>query len=177
MLFNDPRQKVAIAGVVSGVLFSFSFILIGVLYFPFQMPEANTLPDKFLFAWQCLLFAALPLAAAICTVIVRKCMRPGTLDGEPVMDGSRLDIHQRFIRDTTHQLLLFAIVLVNLAGFLQGDYLRIIPVMTSWFIIARLHYWFAYLISPPHRIFGATATLAPPLFFLYVACLHTLGIV
>lgn len=177
MLFEDPRQKVAIAGIVSGLLFSFSFILIAFLYFPFTLPAATTLPEKLLFAWQCVLFAAIPLSAAIATAVARKCLRPGTLDGEPVMDGSRLDIHQRFIRDTTHQLVLFSIVLVNLAALLEGDLLRLIPVMTTWFMIARMHYWFAYLISPPHRIFGATATIAPTLFFLLLLAAHTLGLV
>ena len=175
MSFADPRQKIAIAGVVAAAFFSFTFILIAALYFPFTMPEITGVSGKLVFAWQNLMFAALPLAAGACAVILHTMLRPSTLDGEPVQDGSRLDIHFRFVHDTSQQLLLFAIMLFNVAVFLEGGLLRLVPVLSSWFIIARLHYWIAYLISPPHRIFGSAATLLPTVFFLLLCAARVMG--
>lgn len=175
-MLSDPRQKVALSGIVAALFFSFSYILICALYFPFSIPEIDSETDKLFFACQNALFAALPLGGGMFAVMARKFLRPATLDGEPVLDGSRLDIHIRFVRDTTQNLILFLIMLFNMAMYLEGDFLRLIPVLTSWFIIARLHYWAAYLLSPPHRIFGAAATLAPTLFFNTLLCLRIVGL-
>lgn len=176
MLLADPRQKIALSGIVSALFFSFSFILIGALYFPFTLPPMEAMVDKFVFVWQNILFAALPLAGGQLAVLLRKFQRPSTLDGDPVQDGSRLDIHIRFVRDTAYSLLLFIVMLGNLALYLEGDFLRLIPVLTSWFIVARLYYWAAYLINPLHRIFGATATMAPIMFFLLWSLAHMFGL-
>jgi hypothetical protein len=176
MPINDLRQKVALSGIVAALFFSFSYILVGALYFPFSMPVIESITDKLIFAWECALFAVMPLAGGLVAVMVRTLLRPATLDGEPVLDGSRLDIHMRFVRDTASNLLLFLPVLFNLAIVLDGELMRIVPVFTSWFILARLHYWMAYIISPPHRIFGTAATVAPSLFFLVLCALLTLKI-
>ncbi len=175
MLSLDSRQKAALASTISALFFSFSYILMGALYFPFDMPEMETLSDKMRFAWENCLFAALPLLGGMCAVALRKFLRPVTLDGDAVLDGSRLDIHIRFVKDTTQNLLVFIVMLLNLAPWLQGDFLRLLPVLTSWFILARLFYWWAYIISPPHRIFGSTATLVPTLFFFIWSLVRVLG--
>lgn len=166
MIADDPRQKAALVNIISGVLFSFSYILIGALYFPFALPPVATLTDRFVFTWQCCLFAAMPLAFGILSVLTRKLLRPNTLDGDPVIDGSRLDIHIRFVRDTTPHLVLLIIALFNSAIYLQGVFVSFIPVITSWFIFARTFYWVAYLFNPAMRIFGSVATMAPILFLL-----------
>ena len=57
----------------------------------------------------------------------------------------------------------------NAAIFLEGPFMALVPATTSWFIIARLYYWIAYLINPTQRIFGAVASLAPS-FFLFIWC-------
>lgn len=175
MLNLDARQKVALTSVVSGLFFSFSYVLICALYFPFRMPEITTDAEKILFAGENCLFAALPMLGAMCAVALHKFLRPVLLDGEPVLDGSRLDIHMRFLQDTSPNLLMFIIMQFNLAARLQGDFLRLMPVLTSWFILSRLYYWAAYLISPPHRIFGSTATLAPIIFFFAWSLVRIMG--
>ena len=168
----DPRQKIALSGVVASLFFSFSYILIALLYIKFDMPTINSPVEKQMFTWQCILFAAIPLAAGQLAVMARKLLQPSSLDGESMQDGSRLDIHTRFVRDTMVHLLLFIVVLFNVAPLLEGDFLRLMPVLTSWFIFTRIFYWFAYLISPPHRIFGTAATMAPNIFFLVFCMLH-----
>ncbi len=167
MLTDDLRQKTALVNIVAGVLFSFSYILLGALYFPFALPPIDSLSDRLLFTWQCCLFASMPLAGGVVAVLARKLLRPNTLDGDPVADGSRLDIHIRFVRDTGPQLLLFVIALFNTAIYLHGIMASFIPVMTSWFIFARLFYWIAYIFNPSQRIFGSVATMAPTLFMLF----------
>jgi hypothetical protein len=175
MIVDDPRQKIALTGIVSALFFSASYIYICALYFPFHIPPMESTADKIIFAWQNTLFAAMPLAGGLFAVMIRKLLRPQSLDGEPVLDGSRLDIHIRFVRDTAHNLIIFVVMLFNLSFYLEGEFLRIIPSVTSWFIFARLYYWGAYLISPPQRIFGTMATLAPVIFFMLVAAVHILG--
>jgi hypothetical protein len=162
----DPRQQEAITNIVAALFFSFSYILLGALYFPFNMPVVNTLSERLVFTAQCCLFAAMPLATGVIAILTRKILRPSTLDGDPVLDGSRLDIHIRFVRDTSIQLLLFVIALFNLAIFLPSAFVSFIPVITSWFIFARTFYWMAYLFNPGQRIFGSVATMAPILFML-----------
>lgn len=162
----DPRQQEAITNIVAALFFSFSYILLGALYFPFTIPTLYTVEDKLVFTWQCCLFAAMPLAMGIIAILIRKVLRPSTLDGEPVLDGSRLDIHIRFVRDTSTQLLLFVIALFNIAIFLPSNFVSFIPVITSWFIFARTFYWITYLFNPGQRIFGSVATMAPTLFML-----------
>jgi hypothetical protein len=166
MPVNDPRQKVALSAMVAGLFFSFSFVLIGSLYFPFELPQIETPADKLFFVSENLVYAALPLVGGMLAVMLRKFVRPAALEGEMLADGSRLDIHIRFVRDTVYSLLLFMIMLTHLAMHLDGAFLRVIPVLTTWFIFARLYYWAAYLVSPLHRVFGSTATLAPILFFM-----------
>lgn len=171
----DDRQKIALSNIVAAMLFSFSYILIGALYFPFRLPPVETLTERFLFASQCILFAGLPLACGLVAVLTRKLMRPNTLDGEPVLDGSRLDIHIRFVRDTGPHLLLFSIGLLNIAVYLVGAFASFLPVITSWFIFARGFYWVAYLFNPAHRIFGSVATMSPTLFMFFWCAMKILG--
>jgi hypothetical protein len=166
MFVDDPRQKEALTNIVAALTFSFTYILIGALYFPFRIPVTETMLDRIIFSWQCLLFAALPLAAGIVAVMFRKLLRPSTLEGDPVNDGSRLDIHIRFVRDTTPQLLLLTIAVLNAAIYLEGAYITFVPTTISWFIFARIFYWIAYMINPAQRIFGAVASMAPSCFLL-----------
>jgi hypothetical protein len=175
MSIDDPRQRIALSGVVASLFFSFSYILIAGLYLKFDMPAVDTIVNKWIFAVYCAAFASLPLVFGQFAVVIRKLLRPEILDGATVQDGSRLDIHIRFVNDTAQHLLIFLIVLFNLAVMLEGDFLRLMPAMTSWFIVARMFYWIAYLISPPHRVFGAAATLAPSLFFICLCVAHLLG--
>ncbi|HQQ73747.1 MAG TPA: hypothetical protein PK031_01205 [Pseudomonadales bacterium] len=175
MPINDPRQIVALSGIIAALFFSFSYVLIFTLYFPFTMPVIESPIDKIVFFGQNSLFAALTLAGGLSAVTIRKMFQPGSLDGDPIMDGSRLDIHIRYTRDTAHHLIIFIVMLFNLVFLLEGVFLRLAPVLTSWFIFSRLYYWGAYLISPPHRIFGAVATLTPTIFFLWVIALRIMG--
>ncbi|HQQ63417.1 MAG TPA: hypothetical protein PLF22_07565 [Pseudomonadales bacterium] len=174
MAIEDPRQRVALSGVVASLFFSFSYILIAGLYLKFDMPIMDNVVSKLVFAIYCSAFAALPLMLGQLAVVVRKLLQLESLDGEFVQVGSRLDIHMQFVNETTNHLLLFVITLLNLAPFLEGDFLRLMPAMTSWFIVGRMCNWFAHLISPPYRVFGSAATLAPSVFFLCLCIAHLL---
>lgn len=175
MVIDDPRQRVALSGVVASLFFSFSYILIAGLYLNFDMPVMDSMVSKMVFAAYCSAFAALPLMLGHLAIIVRKLIHPESLVGDDsVPIGSRLDVHIRFVNDTSNHLILFVVVLFNLAPLLEGDFLRLMPAMTSWFILARFSYWLAYLISPPYCVFGSAATLAPSVFFLCLCIAHLL---
>jgi uncharacterized MAPEG superfamily protein len=82
-----------------------------------------------------------------------------------VIDGNdqsqRLAVQVRIQRNTLEQLVLMALAHLCLATLLEPENLKILPVLTTLFVVSRVLYWIGYSIHPTLRSFGFVATFYP----------------
>lgn len=71
-----------------------------------------------------------------------------------------IEIHQRYIRNTTEQLVMHVIGQFVLCTYLTSQSLVIIPVCSVLFVIGRMTFWVGYIREPLKRIFGFMITFS-----------------
>ena len=93
-----------------------------------------------------LLVAMIPYAA-VCIVILSARFFEGAHN--PLLGGEseRLKIQCRVMQNTLEQLVWFALCIVPLATYLEPAQARLVPVMCTFFALARMIYWWGYLRS------------------------------
>jgi uncharacterized membrane protein YecN with MAPEG domain len=122
-----------------------TYLLVGVAYAivpPLPgMEEANA---RLLLAVRWLLVALIPYAA-VCIVIAAARFVEGSHNPLLGADSERLRIQCRVMQNTLEQLVWFALCLVPLATYLQPAQARLIPIVCTFFALARFVYWWGYL--------------------------------
>ena len=93
-----------------------------------------------------LLITMIPYAA-VCIVILSARFFEGAHN--PILGGEneRLAIQCRVMQNTLEQLVWFALCVVPLATFLAPAQAHLVPVVCTFFAIARFVYWWGYLRS------------------------------
>lgn len=93
----------------------------------------------------------LPIAmipyAAVCLLILAARFFEGSHDPLAGTESERLTIHCRVMQNTLEQLLWFSVCLVPLSTYLAPQQARIVPILCSFFAVARFVYWWGYLRS------------------------------
>ncbi len=91
------------------------------------------------------------------------------IDGSTPESGSPLDITRRYITNTVEQLLLFVLGALGLFYVAPDIAQRLLPIMSVWFLIARLLFWVGYRMAPLKRAVGFAATFHPTIFLFGLA--------
>ena len=101
---------------------------------------------RLLLAVRWLLVAMIPYAA-VCIVILSARFFEGAHN--PLLGGEseRLKIQCRVMQNTLEQLVWFALCVVPLATYLEPAQARLVPIMCTFFALARIVYWWGYLRS------------------------------
>jgi len=91
------------------------------------------------------IFVAMSPYAAVCLVILARRFFEGAHN--PLLGGEseRLQIHCRVMANTLEQFVWLAVCLLALATLLQPAQMRLIPIASLFFVVARLLYWWGYL--------------------------------
>ncbi len=99
---------------------------------------------RLLLAVRWLLVAMIPYAA-VCIVILSARFFEGAHN--PLLGGEseRLKIHCRVMQNTLEQLVWFALCVVPLATYLAPAQAHLVPIMCTFFALARIVYWWGYL--------------------------------
>jgi uncharacterized membrane protein YecN with MAPEG domain len=124
-----------------------TYVILGAAYAilpPLDGLEENT--ARLVLAIRWLLVAMLPYVA-VCTVILSARFFEGAHNPLVGGESERLKIHCRVMQNTLEQLVWFAICVVALATYLTPAQAHLVPIVCSFFAVARFVYWWGYLRS------------------------------
>ena len=91
-----------------------------------------------------LLVAMIPYAA-VCIVILTARFFEGSHNPLLGAESERLKIHCRVMQNTLEQLIWFALCVMPLATYLSPAQARLVPIVCTYFALARFVYWWGYL--------------------------------
>jgi len=122
-----------------------TLLVIGAAYL--LVPPMHGLEDpekRLALALRWLVVAMLPYVA-VCMTIATVRFFEGAHNPIAGNESHRLKIHCRVMQNTLEQLVWFAIGVLALSTFLGPDEARLIPIVCSFFVVARGVYWWGYL--------------------------------
>lgn len=157
---GDEQRRV-IAGMASGAVGSAAFLYLGYRFLPPFVPVLMEPIDRVVYAMRWLVLPAGTLVLGVMLVAGGRFFSPEAIDGAEPNPRSSLDIHVRYVTNTTEQLLLFAVANLALSIHLDGTAVRMIPLLALWFSFARIAFLAGYHKSPIARAFGFAATFYP----------------
>jgi uncharacterized membrane protein YecN with MAPEG domain len=124
-----------------------TYVLLGAAYA--ILPPLEGLEEtsaRLLLAVRWLLVAVIPYAM-VCIAIASARFLEGAHN--PLLGGEseRLKIQCRVMQNTLEQLVWFAVCVVPLATYLTPTQARLVPIVCTFFAVARFVYWLGYLRS------------------------------
>lgn len=173
--FPEDRVTVVRAGL-AGALFAVIFGCLGFFAFPFTIPLTDSVLARLVFTVRWQTYPAFSLFAGVLCVMYKRfqssAINPVLGRGEHI-----IEIHQRYLRNTSEQLVLHVIGQLVLSTYLTSQSLAVIPVCSILFVIGRIAFWVGYIKEPLGRMFGFmvtfTVTTGSLLFSLF--CLFMSG--
>lgn len=167
-------QRTVVQGIAGAVLFSASFVWLGVRYAPVEAPAAAAAAERLAFALRCDFWAGFALLAGIARIAAERFFG-GEIDGSRPARSASLQVSRAVLENTTEQLLLLLVAHAGLALVLEGAALRVIPVLVALFLVGRAAFWAGYLRSPPARAFGFATTFYPTVAAMLYAAVQLAG--
>ena len=141
-------------GMAVGAVWAVAIVLLPLrMDLPF-VPPALALPVAFL-------IPGFVMALMIGVIAARRFFSTALIDGAAPVAGSRADIDDRVLRNTTEQLVL-ALLIWPFIGFSLGGVSLI--ALGVGMAVARLLFWIGYHIAAPLRALGFAASFYPTLF-------------
>lgn len=94
-------------------------------------------------ALRCSAVAVLPYFA-VCLVILTRRLIEGSHDPLAGAESHALQVERRVMQNTLEQLVAFVLAILALATMLAPAQMRLLPIVTGGFVVARLAYWWGY---------------------------------
>lgn len=171
MSFREQRR---IGGLLEfGVGVPLNLLLGAALYY-WILPTPTglaTATSRLVFALQCSALPVLTMLAGVWFVALGRATSPA-LDPFAGAESRTLQVHMRYLSNTTEQVLLFIGSAAAYATFLGPDTIRIIPTLAVLFAVNRVVYWIGYLIDPSYRGLGLSGTIYPVSFMVLAAAYY-----
>lgn len=168
------EQKSALAQIAAANTASLAFIAGAFVLVPFDSSSLGSAAARIALTLRWEALAALTLGFGVSRVSLFRLFSARAIDGSaPTADERGLEIGRRYLQNTLEQLVLAVIAHLALATQLAPDAMRLIPILATWFVVARIAFFVGYHHSPTARVFGFAATWLPTLAVLIydVACL------
>ncbi|XP_055487208.1 transmembrane protein 79-like [Leucoraja erinacea] len=154
------RENLKATAALAAALLVYPLFLYGAYVFlPFDVPLMPDLSARLVYTLRCSVFATVPV---IMGIIVYGLARLCSSSLDPF--GKRkeeVEIHLRFVTDSIHLFVLFLINLLVVATYLPPELLKLLPLLTAGFSLARLIYWVTFAISSTFRGFGYGLSFFP----------------
>ncbi|XP_062888760.1 uncharacterized protein LOC134337563 [Mobula hypostoma] len=165
----------AISSVFVALLF-IPWILYGLyLFVPFDSPPCPDLTSRMTYTLRCNIIAIIPVLLG---VVIGSLSRLCSTAIDPLDTNVRaVLIHQRYVGNSIEQFVIYFLNVAVMATYLHQEHLKIIPILSGLFAVARLLYWITAGLSSAYRGFGFGLTFFPTLAMLAYNCycLYELG--
>ncbi len=161
MKLNSEQKGVA-RGAGSAAVFSAVFLVVGYLWFPFELGTFEGPAARLVFALKADLFVFLWLVAAVGRVANYRFFSPEDIQGGGLTESSKdIKVPLSLLQNTQEQALLAIGAHLALASLLEGTELTVIPLLVALFCIGRAAFWFGYGGGAASRAFGFGTTFYP----------------
>ncbi|MGI9423669.1 MAG: MAPEG family protein [Hyphomicrobiaceae bacterium] len=157
MHIKATKQVITLISIIVALASSAMFIWGVYTHWPFARIASEPLQMWAL----CAGVAAITLVGAVVGNANARFFHPELIDGTPAKHGSAFEISQRCLQNTLEQLAIFICATASLSAVLRPSEVHILPILTAWFVFARLVFWVGYRLSPQGRAFGFAATIYP----------------
>ncbi|XP_062820841.1 transmembrane protein 79 [Anolis carolinensis] len=149
----------AVASMLAATVI-FPCLLYGAYVFlPFDVPLMPTMGARLVYALRCGVFATFPIVIGMIVYgVSRLCFSSLQPFGELRRE---VEIHRHYVSQSVHLFILYFFNIAVLATYLPQEGLKLIPLLTGLFAIARLLYWLAYAMGRSFRGFGFGLTFLP----------------
>ncbi|XP_072917461.1 transmembrane protein 79 [Hemitrygon akajei] len=154
------RSSLKGTAALAGSLLIYPCFLYGAYVFlPFDVPLMPDLSARLIYTLRCSIFATVPILMGIVMYgLTRLCSSSVDPFGKQKED---VEVHLRFVTDSVHLFLLFLVNLLVLSTYLPHEVLKLLPLLTAFFALARLIYWLTFAICSTFRGFGYGLTFFP----------------
>lgn len=156
----NQQQQIVFGGVISALIFSLAFVLIGYVYVALPLPLLDTAESRLIFTLRCQIFPVLMLFAGIGAVGNGRFLS-AAINPLANAESEAMRVHLRYLSNTLEQFVLFCVGSLILSSFLDTDSIKLIPILATLFVFGRIAFWIGYLKDPLDRAFGMGVTLYP----------------
>ncbi|XP_048476373.1 transmembrane protein 79-like isoform X2 [Rhincodon typus] len=155
---SRPNLK-ATASLAGAVLVYPCFLYGAYVFLPFDVPIMPDISARLMYTLRCGVFATVPIIMGIIVYGLARCCSSAVDPFGPRRE--EVEIHLRFVTDSIHLFVLFFVNLMVLSTYLPQEVLKLLPLLTAFFALARLIYWVTFTISSSFRGFGYGLTFFP----------------
>ncbi len=170
----NQQQKTVIWSAIAAVIFSTVFVLITYFFISWSLPLLDTQEQRVIFTLRCQIFPALMLLAGIIAVSINR-FSSNAINPLAGAESASMSVHLRYLSNTLEQFVLFFTATLVLATFLDSHSMKLIPILTTLFVLGRIAFWVGYLQNPLNRCFGMVVTLYPTVAILFYDAYRVLG--
>ncbi|MBN3317644.1 TMM79 protein, partial [Atractosteus spatula] len=136
----------------------------GFVFLPFDAPLLPGAPLRLVYTLRCAAFATVPVVLGVLVLgLSRLCWASLTPQSQ---ERGEVWVHRHFVQDSLSLFLLFFLNLAVLSTYLSQETLKLVPLLTALFAIARLVYWLAFALGSSFRGLGFGLTFFPVLVML-----------
>ncbi|XP_059500230.1 LOW QUALITY PROTEIN: transmembrane protein 79-like, partial [Stegostoma tigrinum] len=131
---SQPNLK-ATASLAGAMLVYPCFLYGAYVFLPFDVPIMPDVSARLTYTLRCSVFATVPIIMGIIVYGLARCCCSAIDPFGPRMQ--EVDIHQRFVTDSIHLFVLFFLNLMVLSTYLPQEVLKLLPLLTAFFALAR----------------------------------------
>jgi hypothetical protein len=152
-------QRTVKRGALLGLITLVTAFVAGYVWLP-PLAGPDAIDVRLALAVRCAVLPTITLLAGV-GAIGNARFFSDAIDPTAGKDSQRMQIHARYVDNTTQQLLLYLTVSFGLAVELPFSLVRLLPVLAATFTIGRVAFWIGYLKGPLHRAPGFAMTFYP----------------
>ncbi|XP_034029613.1 transmembrane protein 79-like [Thalassophryne amazonica] len=156
--------KLVVSLVTSVILFPF-LVWGGFVFLPFDAPLLDGAPFRLVYTLHSSVFATIPIVLGWLVLGVRRLrldvVRPLFDEEFREADCWEVNLHRRFVTDSTSLFVMYFLQLVVMAMYLSQEQLKLVPLLTVIFALGRLVYWAAAAFGSSIRAFGFGMSFLP----------------
>jgi len=159
-------------GLILGVT---AIVFLGISFYGFSQwgnrylpsPHIHSLTDRIVWTLRHQVFGVLTVVWSLLHVMI---CRAGSTAINPLSGHeSVVERANKILTNTLEQFVVNAINQLILSTYLSETNLRVIPLLSAYFLIGRITFWIGYQIAPKYREFGFVLTFLPT---LTISCLN-----
>ncbi|XP_069074100.1 transmembrane protein 79 [Pleurodeles waltl] len=157
---NCTRSSLkAVASFVAALVIFPCFLYGAYVFLPFDVPLMPDVGMRLVYTLRCGVFATFPI---IIGLVVYGISRICAASFDPFGKREReVEVHRRYATQSVHLFVLYFFNLAVLATYLPQELMKLVPLLTGLFALARLTYWLAFAMGRSFRGFGYGLTFLP----------------
>lgn len=131
------------------------------------VPKSSSLEDKFTFYIRCCVF---PCAVLLFLAIMGVANKRGSTPAANPLAGMdhHLVVEKNYLTNTVEQTLVFLMINLTLTTYLDASEMKILPIYTLLWLVARFFFRVGYGINPKYRSFGILISVEASAVFIGV---------